>query len=214
MNKPKTADQKYKPLIIAVSIVIPLVVGALFRVRIPNVDLSFFPPIYATINGLTAVALVLAVVAIKKGKRELHRKYIRVCILFSLSFLLMYVLYHMTSHSTYFGDTDGNGFVDAAEQEQVGVLRLVYIVILMAHIGLSMIIIPFVLFTYVRALAEKFDKHRKLARITFPMWLFVAVSGVVVYLMISPYMGIRRKFVEENGENIEQVDASAESRTE
>jgi putative membrane protein len=91
----------------------------------------------------------------------------------SVVFLIMYVAYHLTSESAKFGGE--------------GIIRYVYFFILISHIMLSIIIIPFVLFTYVRALSERFDKHKKLAKITFPMWLYVAVTGVIVYLMISPY---------------------------
>lgn len=166
-------EAKYKKLIILVSIVIPLVVGALFRVRIEGVDLSFLPPIYAGINGATAVVLILALMAIKNGKRQLHENLMKFAIFLSLSFLVMYVAYHMTSESTSYGGE--------------GVAKYIYLFILITHIILSVGIIPLVLFTYVKAISGKFKQHRKLARVTFPLWLYVAVSGVVVYLMISPY---------------------------
>ncbi|MDG1475549.1 MAG: DUF420 domain-containing protein [Vicingaceae bacterium] len=165
---------KHKKLIIFISIFLPLAVAALFGIKIPNVEpLTFLPPIYAGINGLTAVVLVAAVVAIKKGNRGLHEGLMKVCIGLSLLFLVMYIAYHMTSDSTPFGGE--------------GMIKIVYLIILISHILLSIAIIPLVLFTYVRALSEQFDQHRKLAKITFPIWLYVAVSGVVVYLMISPY---------------------------
>jgi putative membrane protein len=135
--------------------------------------LSFLPPIYASINGITAILLILAVRAIKNGNRSLHEKLMTSAIACSVIFLVMYVAYHMTSESTKFGGE--------------GVIRYVYFFILLTHIALSVIIIPLVLFTYVRALSKQFDRHKKLARITFPLWLYVAVTGVVVYLMISPY---------------------------
>jgi putative membrane protein len=111
----------------------------------------------------------------------------KVAIACSLAFLVMYVAYHLTSDSTKFGDTNHDGVLDSLEESAVGSLRLLYFFILITHILLSIAIIPMVLFTYVRALAKRFDKHKKLARITFPIWLYVAVTGVVVYLMISPY---------------------------
>lgn len=167
-------EKKYNKLIIGVSILIPLVVAALFGVKIPDTEpLRQLPPIYATINGLTAMFLVAAIIAIKNKNIKLHRLFMNVCIALSLAFLVMYVAYHMTSDSTPYG---GEGY-----------LRYVYFFILITHILLSIIIIPLVLFTYVKALAERFDKHKKLAKITFPIWLYVAVSGVVVYVMISPY---------------------------
>lgn len=173
-----TLDKKYNKLIIAVSIVIPVVVAILFGVKLKDFGfdvepLSMLPPIYATINGLTAIVLVWAVLAIKKGNRLLHERLMTLAIAFSVAFLVMYVAYHMTSDSTKFGGE--------------GVIRYVYFFILITHILLSIAIIPLVLFTYVRALAQRFDRHKKLAKITFPLWLYVAVTGVVVYLMISPY---------------------------
>ncbi|WP_421946068.1 DUF420 domain-containing protein [Pedobacter sp.] len=171
-------EKKYNKWIIVLSIAIPLVVALLFGVNLRKLGydvkpLSFLPPIYAAVNGLTAIVLVTAVSAIKNGNRKRHENLMKFAIGLSVAFLAMYVAYHMTADSTKFGGT--------------GIIRYVYYFILITHICLSVIIIPFVLFTYVRALAEKFDKHRKLARITYPMWLYVAVTGVIVYLMISPY---------------------------
>ncbi|MDY0986917.1 hypothetical protein BSF41_04560 [Flavobacterium sp. ACN2] len=173
-----TLEKKYNKFIIAVSIVIPVVVAILFGVKLKdfgfNVEpLSFLPPIYATTNGITAVVLILAVMAIKKGNQKLHERLMTFAIALSVAFLVMYVAYHMTSDSTKYGGE--------------GVLRYVYFFILVTHILLSIAIIPLVLITYVRALAKRFDRHRKIAKITFPLWLYVAVTGVVVYLMISPY---------------------------
>ncbi len=185
-------EKKFNKPIIFVSILIPIVVAILFNVKLKDFGiivepLSFLPPIYASINGLTAVLLIAAVIAIKNGNRKLHEKLMTTAIGCSIVFLVMYVAYHMTADSTKFGDLDHNGIVDATELAAVGSMRLVYFLILITHIILSIIIIPMVLFTYVRALASEFDRHKKLARITFPIWLYVAVTGVVVYLMISPY---------------------------
>lgn len=167
------AENKYNKLIIALSVIIPLAVAILFVVKIDGYDLTFLPPIYASCNGLTAVLLISAVLAIKNGKKQLHERLMKTCIMLSAAFLVMYVAYHMTSDSTSFGGQ--------------GSIKYVYFFILITHIVLSIAIIPMVLFTYVRALSEQFDKHKKLAKITFPIWLYVAVTGVVVYLMISPY---------------------------
>ncbi|MGV9003103.1 DUF420 domain-containing protein [Flavobacterium sp.] len=188
----QTLEQKFHKLIIAVSIIIPLVVAVLSAVKLKdfgiNVEpLSFLPPIYATINGLTAILLILGVWSIKNGKKDTHQKFMTAAIACSVMFLVMYVAYHITSDSTKFGDINHDGIADATEIAAVGSMRSVYFFILTTHILLSIIIIPMVLFTYVRALSERFDKHKKLARITFPIWLYVAITGVVVYLMISPY---------------------------
>ncbi|MFN3640963.1 MAG: DUF420 domain-containing protein [Flavobacterium sp.] len=171
-------EKKFNGLIIILSIVIPVVVAILFGVKLKdygvNVEpLTFLPPIYASINGITALLLITAVVAIKKGNRKLHERLMQTAIACSVVFLVMYVAYHMTSDSTPFGGE--------------GTIRTIYFFILISHILLSIIVIPLVLFTYVKALAERFDKHKKLAKITFPIWLYVAVTGVVVYIMIAPY---------------------------
>ncbi|MBC9794844.1 DUF420 domain-containing protein [Sinomicrobium weinanense] len=169
-------EKKYNRLILILSIAIPVVVAILFGVKIPNVEpLSFLPPIYATINGLTAVLLVVAVWAVKNGKTALHERLMKTCIGLSAAFLVMYVAYHMTSDSTPYGG--------------VGAVKYVYYFILITHILLSIAIIPLVLISFVRALSRRFDKHKKIAKVTFPIWLYVAVTGVVVYLMISPYYG-------------------------
>ena len=171
-------ETKYNKWIVTLSIVIPLVVALLFGVNLRKLGydvepLSFLPPIYATINGITAIVLILAVRAIKNGNVKVHEYFMKTAIACSVAFLAMYVAYHMTSDSTKFGGE--------------GIIKYVYYFILITHIVLSVIIIPLVLITYVRALAEVFDKHKKIARITFPIWLYVAITGVIVYLMISPY---------------------------
>jgi len=169
MEKP----EPYKKLIIALSIVIPVAVAALFRLKIPGYDLSFLPPIYASINGLTAILLVISYFSIKKGNRARHEMINKVCIGLSALFLVMYVSYHITSEETHFGGE--------------GAIRYIYFFILITHIVLSITVIPFVLFTFSRALAGNFERHKRLAKFTFPLWLYVAVTGVIVYLMISPY---------------------------
>ena len=178
MSTQNPTEKKYRNWIIILSVVIPVAVAVLFTIKLKDFGLdveplTFLPPIYAGINGLTALVLILAVRAIKNGNRATHERLMKTAIGLSVLFLLMYVAYHMTSDSTSYG---GEGFI-----------RYVYFFILITHIALSIIIIPLVLFTYVRALAERFDKHKKLARITYPIWLYVAITGVIVYLMISPY---------------------------
>ena len=187
----------YDILIWVVSVLVPIVVVLLlfmkwdydqlvFDMRIPNSDpiillenlpiakpLTFLPPIYATINGLTAILLVLAVYYIKNGKRKIHESLIKICIALSLSFLVMYIAYHLTTDPTSFGGS--------------GLISYLYFFILITHILLSIVVIPLVLISYSRAIKSKFILHKKIAKITFPIWLYVATTGVVVYLMISPY---------------------------
>ena len=168
------APKSYGKLITVVSVLIPVVVAILFTVRLPNVaSLDFLPPIYAGINALTALILVIAYVAIRQKNIKLHEKLMKIAIALSLVFLVMYVAYHMTADPTPFGGE--------------GIVRQVYYFILISHILLSVGIIPMVLITYVRAISKRFADHKKISVITFPIWLYIAVTGVVVYLMISPY---------------------------
>src|SRR5690606_29588758 len=178
MSTPEVIEKKYNKWIVILSIIIPVVVAALFRVKLSDfgIDvkpLSFLPPIYATINGITAVLLVFAVRAIKNGNRNLHESLVKTAITCSVLFLLMYVAYHMTADSTPYGGE--------------GAMRGIYFFILITHILVSNIIIPFVLITDIRGRARNFVQHRKAAKITLPLSLYVAVSGVIGALIISPY---------------------------
>ena len=166
-------NKKLRNVILTVSVLIPAAVSVLFSIKIEGVDFSFLPPIYASLNGLTAIGLVLAIIAIKQKNRILHQRAIQVCLVFSILFLLLYVLYHMTSDSTPYG---GDGLV-----------KYLYFFILISHILLSLAVIPIVLFSYLFARQEDFERHKKWTKFAFPLWLYVAVSGVVVYFMISPY---------------------------
>lgn len=171
-------EKKYNKWIVALSIIIPLAVAALFGVNLRRLGfdvepLTFLPPIYASINGLTAIVLILAVVAIKNKNRKLHERLMKFAITLSVVFLLLYIAYHITSDSTKFGGE--------------GVIAYFYFFILITHVVLSIVIIPFVLITYVRGITNNIERHKKIAKITFPMWLYVATTGVIVYIMISPY---------------------------
>ncbi len=170
----QNSAKKFTIWIWILSIAIPVVVAVLFTVRIPGVErMGFLPPIYATINGITAILLIAAFIQIKKGNKRAHELLMKTSIALSCIFLLLYVVYHMTSDSTSFGGE--------------GAIRYVYFALLISHILLSITVIPFVLVTYVRAIMGNYVMHKKIARITFPIWLYVAVTGVIVYLMISPY---------------------------
>ena len=170
----KSTEKKYQQWINTVSVLIPVAVALLFMVRLPNVEpLSFLPPIYAAVNGITAVLLIVALVAIKNKKIALHENLMKTAILCSSLFLVMYVAYHMTSDSTkYLGE---------------GTIMYVYYFILISHILLSIVVIPLVLISYVRAHLGQFESHKKIVRYAFPVWLYVAVTGVIVYFMISPF---------------------------
>jgi len=166
-------EKKYNKLIVVLSVVIPVAVAILFGVKV-DVELPvFLPPIYATINGITALVLLLAVFQIKKGERKKHELLMKFAIVLSALFLVLYVAYHMTSDSTKFGGE--------------GAIKSVYYFILITHIILSIVVIPFVLITFVRGITNNIERHKKIAKITFPLWLYVTVTGVIVYVMISPY---------------------------
>ena len=181
-------EKNQNRLIAILSVALPLAIAALFSVRIPGVErLGFLPPIYATTNAITAILLVLAVIQIKKGNRILHEKLIKSAMILSMLFLALYVAYHATADATKFGDTNFDGVLSKAEKGIIGNSLYFYLFILLTHIVLSIIVIPFVLITYVRAANGKFELHKKIAKYTFPLWLYVAVTGVIVYIMISPY---------------------------
>lgn len=163
----------YRRLVVIVSVAIPVVVALLFRVKIEGYDFSFLPGIYATINGITAVLLLTALWFIKQGNRVVHERLMKICMLLSAAFLVMYVLYHMTTDSTPYGGE--------------GLIRYVYYFILVSHILLSLAVVPLVLFSFLYAITGQLVRHKKIVRFAFPVWLYVAVTGVVVYLMISPY---------------------------
>ena len=187
----------YDRLTLIVSFIVPTLVALLlflkwnadkliFDLRSPNFEpiillenlpfaepLKFLPPIYATTNGITAILLIYAVIAIKNGNRKLHERLIKICIGLSLLFLVLYIAYHITTDPTSFGGE--------------GLIKYFYYFILITHILLSITVIPFVLFSYIRAITGDFIRHKKIAKITFTIWLYVAVTGVIVYLMIAPY---------------------------
>ncbi|MGZ0015220.1 DUF420 domain-containing protein [Yeosuana sp. AK3] len=172
------AEKKYNTWIVVLSVTIPVVVAILFGVNLREMGfdvkpLTFLPPIYASINAVTSFVLVMAFIAIQNKKINLHKRLMQFAVFLSLTFLIMYVAYHMTSDSTKFGGE--------------GIIKYVYYVILLTHVLMSIVVIPFVLITYVRAITNNIERHKKIGKITFPLWLYVAITGVVVYIMISPY---------------------------
>ena len=168
-----TSKKRTTRIIQVISIIVPIVVASLFKIKL-DIELPvFLPPIYATINGVTALLLITAIWAIKNNKRLLHERLIKTAMSFTLLFLVLYILYHATSDSTHFGGT--------------GAVYYTYFFILISHIVLSVTVIPFVLFTFARALNKEFEKHKKIGKFAFLLWLYVAVTGVIVYLMIAPY---------------------------
>lgn len=167
-------EKKLNTLAYVVSVVVLLLVGLMRRVKIQtDIDFSFLPPVHASLNALTAVILVVAFIHIKNGRVEQHRKAIYAAMVTSALFLFSYVLYHFTTPETRFGGE--------------GIIRYVYFFILITHIILAALTLPFILLTFNRAYTDQFDRHKKMARWVFPLWLYVAVTGPVCYLMLKPY---------------------------
>ena len=164
----------HKPLIIILSLIVPILVGLLYITpKFTGFNIDFLPLLNASINGIVFFTLIFAIKAIKSRNRKLHQKLIYFSLALSTIFLLSYVIHHATHDPVSYG---GEGF-----------LKRFYHSILISHITLSAIIIPLVLVTLSRALKENFEDHKDLARITFPIWLYVAATGVLVYILISPY---------------------------
>jgi len=186
----KKNDRKASVLIIIFSIIVFAAVVLLSRVKL-ELDLGFdvhlFALVNALINSCVAVLLVLALVAVKKRKYETHKKLMLTAMLLSILFLLSYISHHLLAGDTRFGDINHDGIITEAEKAGAGSLRIIYYIILGTHIPLAGIILPFILFTAYRALIGEYPEHKKLARITWPVWFYVAITGVTVYLMISPY---------------------------
>jgi putative membrane protein len=183
-------DKKARILILSFSAVVFIAVTVLEQVTIP-VDLGFDPHILsavnAIINSIVAVLLIVGLVEAKRKNIQTHRNIMLTAIVLSVVFLVNYILYHLFSGSTWYGDVDGNGVVSAAEKAEAGTMRYVYFFILGTHILLAGISLPYILFAAYRALISENAAHRKVARIAWPMWFYVAVTGPIVYLMIRAY---------------------------
>ena len=146
-----------------------------------------FPKFSAIINGLTSLVLILSVISIKNKKIEVHRKLNYTAMTLSGIFLVLYIATHYFFPDMRFGDTNHDFVVDAAEKAAAGSTRLIYLFILITHIFLAAAVLPMVLLSFHYGKTNNIIKHRKLTKYTFPIWLYVTVTGVVVYLMISPY---------------------------
>ena len=183
-------DKNARLFIWIVSIIVFLMIAILSRVKLDikvGFDSHYFAAANALINSFVALCLVAGLLAVKKKKYHLHKKLMTGAIILSILFLISYVCHHLTTGDTKFGDVNGDGILSLDEKELVGNLRYFYYFILLTHIPLAGIILPFILFTAYRALSGNYEKHKKLARITWPVWFYVAITGVVIYLMVSPY---------------------------
>lgn len=175
---------------ILLTILVLLLVGMMRRVKISipeGWDFSFLPPFHATVNALSAIVLISAFYFIKQKNIEAHKRMIYIALGLSVLFLLSYVAYHFTTPETLFGDINRDFVVDEAELLAVGNARTIYLIILLSHIILAAITVPLVLFTFIRAYTGQYERHKKLARWAFPIWLYVAITGPIVYLMLKPY---------------------------
>jgi putative membrane protein len=190
MSEP-LVQRNFSKAIIIVSIAIPLAVAFLILVPQAKIDVGFntrsLPLFHAILNSSTAILLLASLYFIRHGQVQAHRTANWIAVALSTVFLVSYVIYHASNPSVRYGDLNHDGVLSDGEKASAGVMRYVYYFILSSHILLSGIIIPFVLFTLQRAYQRRFPQHRRLARITWPLWFYVAVTGVVVYVMISPY---------------------------
>ena len=186
----KRNDKKARTLIFLFSAIVFAAIMLLSRVKW-NVNLGFDVHLFATanaiINSCVAVLLIIALIAVKSKNYKLHRNIMLTAMFLSILFLVSYICHHLFAGETRFGDTNHDGILSEIEKAAVGNRRMIYYILLGTHIPLAGIILPFILFSAYRALTGEFDKHKKLVRITWPVWFYVAVTGVIVYWMISPY---------------------------
>ena len=186
----KKNDKKAKLLIYTVSVVVFAVVALLSKYKL-NVDLGFNPHVFAlanaVINASVCILLMAGLVTVKQKKYALHKKIMLAAIILSILFLISYICHHLFAGETKFGDINHDGILSDDEKMQAGGLRIMYYCILATHIPLAAIILPFILFTAYRALTGEYDRHKKMVRITWPIWFYVAISGVIIYFWISPY---------------------------
>lgn len=183
--------KKYNGLILAISIIVPVLVAFLlfmpYKIALPVGVVSVLPGLNAVLNSITSVLLIAALVAIKKKNVAVHKRLMLTAFGLGAIFLISYVMYHAAAESTVFGDLNGNGVLDPQEKKEIGSIRGIYLFFLLTHILLAIVVLPFVLYALFNALTERFDKHKKVVKFAFPIWLYVSLTGVIVYLMISPY---------------------------
>lgn len=177
-------------VIIILSVVIPVLVALLIfsdeKVGLGN-WVKILPHLNAIFNSITSIALLVGLVMIKKKEIQLHRLAMTISFVLGAFFLISYITYHSSVPSVIYGDSDGDGVLGTIEQENLGSMRAVYLSLLLSHIGLSIVVVPFVLLAFYYALSDKVESHKKIVKYTWPVWFYVSISGVLVYLMISPY---------------------------
>ncbi|TAD85016.1 MAG: DUF420 domain-containing protein [Bacteroidetes bacterium] len=186
----KKNDKQATWLIGIFSIVVFLVVTFLSRFKLPitlGFDVHIFALFNAIVNATIALCLLAALLAVKSKRYVLHKNLMLAALVLSVLFLLSYIAHHLLAGEAKFGDSNFDGVVSDAEKAAVGGTRMAYLAMLSTHIFLAAVILPFILFTAYRALTAEFGKHKRLARITWPLWFYVAVTGPVIYVMIKPY---------------------------
>ena len=183
-------DKIAKILIWTVSVVVFIVVAILSKFKLnfnPGFNVHLFAKFNAINNFIVTLLLLLGLVAILLKKYLLHKKIMLCAIILSVLFLVSYICHHLLAGETKFGDLNHDGVLNLSELAAAGNLRTIYYILLITHIPLAAIVLPFILYTAYYSLTGEYEKHKKLARITWPLWLYVAITGVIVYLMISPY---------------------------
>ncbi|MEP1032170.1 DUF420 domain-containing protein [Ekhidna sp.] len=190
MEKELSGNKSYLRIIFIISLVIPLVVAFLifFPAKLGAGSwVKVLPAVHAIINSLTVVTLIAALVSIKKGNIVAHRSFMFASLVLGVLFLVSYILYHSNVQSVKFGDMNHDGVVDEIELTKAGTSRVVYLVVLASHILLSILVVPFVLFAFYYALSNQIVRHRKIVKYAYPVWMYVSVTGVIVYFLIKPY---------------------------
>ncbi len=185
-------DKKAHLLIIAFSIVVFGIILSLSRIQL-RVDLGFdehiFAAFNAVVNSIVTILLVVALIFVRQKKYIAHKKTMMYAMVLSILFLVSYIIHHLLTGDTVYGDSDHNGILDDAERTAVSASRGIYLIILLTHIFLAGIILPFILYTAYRGMISEYPKHKKLGRITWPIWFYVSLTGPILYLMIAPYYG-------------------------
>lgn len=185
-------EKLVKRIIYFTTVAICAVVVTLNQKWIPHPD-SFphiiyqLPMLNAILNGSCSVLLILSLFAIKKRQITLHKKLNLTAFVLSAIFLLSYVTAHYFIPDTKFGDVDHDGLMSAIESANVSSIKPIYLIILLSHIFLAIVVLPMVLLSFYYGLTDQREKHKKLTRYSYPVWLYVTISGVIVYWMISPY---------------------------
>jgi putative membrane protein len=192
MEKVSTNQKSYIKLIWVLSIAIPVVVAILIfapeKIQGAGDWVYILPHLNATFNSITTIVLLLGLYFIKQKNIIAHKSMMSIAFTLGSLFLISYVIYHSTADSTIYGDLDGNGVLDESEKtSDLLFWRGLYVGILLPHIILAAVVVPFVLFAFYYALTDKIEKHKKIVKWTFPIWLIVSITGVIVYFMISPY---------------------------